>query len=206
MRNFANNKKFFFVTALMLLWGSGIAVSIFFLGRYEFTAGDAGTEITSWPAQLPIAFDASRQNLVVAAHPHCPCSRVSLRELKTALKANATAAVHVVYYQPQNSAAEWRQTELVSESAELTGATLHFDTEGEIAAMLGARTSFDIFLFDTTRRVIFRGGITRGRGVSGVNPGRAALEAALRGNTAAKVHPVYGCPLQKNPKNQVGGV
>ena len=190
------------IGVLVVLWGAGIAASVATLGDYEFTAGEQGDELARWPLKLPLAFEPGKLNLVAMVHPHCPCSKVSLSELEQALQAApAKVAVKLVYYVPKGAEPEWTATELVENSRKLAAASLHFDADGKIAALMGARTSFDVFLFDKSGQVIFRGGITRGRGVSGVNMGRAALEAALSGKIAGKLFPVYGCPLQKNSKN-----
>ncbi len=190
------------VALAVLFWCGGTVASIAVLGRYEFTPGDPGEPISAWPEKLPFAFNPNKLNLIAAVHPHCPCSVAGLAELRKALAQKPAAAdVHIVFYQPAGAAAEWRETELVQKTAALAGAKLWFDTDGKIAHMLGARTSFDVFLFGKKREILFRGGLTRGRGIYGDNPGRAALEAHLAGTAAKPSAPVYGCPLQKNPRN-----
>ncbi|MBX3721736.1 MAG: hypothetical protein KF713_07855 [Turneriella sp.] len=199
--------KKIFLLMLLALWSLGTATGIYVLGRYEFTAGEAVNDISEWPESLTMPFVAGRMNLVVMAHPHCPCSKASLEELNNALAAVPLQPyVRLVYYRPPGVTAAWSQSELVAESRRLSGIAVIFDEDGKIAETLGARTSFDVFLFNASRQIIFRGGITRGRGIYGANPGRRALEAALRGETAAKMYPVYGCPLRNNPKNFPGKV
>jgi hypothetical protein len=192
------------ISLLVALWVAGVVFSAALLGDYEFTPGEQGETVKRWPSGISVAFTAKKFNLVVAAHPHCPCSRASLGELSEALAtASGPVEVHIVYYQPPGATAEWNQTELVERSGRIPGAHIWFDSRGDIAQTLGARTSFDVFLFNPQQELVFRGGITRGRGVQGENMGRAALEAALAGKDGAKTHPVYGCPLQKNTKNSL---
>src|SRR5690242_3434670 len=120
-----------FMVLLASCWTLGIGVSIALLGRYEFTSGENPEELTHWPARLPIVFDPQKLNLIVAAHPHCPCSRISLSELKLALNKAVPTAIHLVYYRPSSSSAEWSQSDLVTASADLTGARVHFDGDGK---------------------------------------------------------------------------
>jgi hypothetical protein len=57
-------------------------------------------------------------------------------------------------------------------------------------------TSGQVLVFDRRGRVSYSGGITRARGQTGANAGRAAVEAILRGGSPPYPSgPVFGCPL-----------
>lgn len=191
--------KKYFVLVAIAVWTAGVLCSVWILGSYEFTPGDKGETLARWPAGANLPFNPQKLNIIIAAHPHCPCSKVSLGEFAAALDtAPGAAEVNLVFYRPPGSSAEWSESELTERAARLPKARVYADPDGRIASLLGARTSFDIFTFDQKGAVVFRGGITRGRGVRGENDARAALEKILQGKTAVQEHPVYGCPIRGN--------
>lgn len=201
------NTRKWIIGGAILAWSGGVVFSAWILGRYEFTPGEKAGAVTHWPSETGLPFNPKKLNIVIAAHPHCPCSKVSLDEFALALGTAPDAAdVHLVFYRPAGTAAAWAESDLTAGAAKLPMARIHYDPDGRIASILGARTSFDIFVFNTAGDVIFRGGITKGRGVRGESEGRAALEKILQGKKAASEHAVYGCPLRNNLNNGKGKV
>src|SRR5687768_8292502 len=65
--------------AVWLLVVVGVMIALL---RYSASAGAAGAVPQRWPAESRIAFDGSRANLVLFAHPQCPCTRATLGELE----------------------------------------------------------------------------------------------------------------------------
>jgi hypothetical protein len=71
------------------------------LTKYEYTPGEAGIEISDWPTDSLIVCDTDRANLVVAVHPHCPCSRATIDALAQAMtRCQGRATAHVLFYRP----------------------------------------------------------------------------------------------------------
>jgi hypothetical protein len=70
------------------------------------------------------------------------------------------------------------------------------DLNGALARRFGAETSGYVLLYDAGGRLLFRGGITAGRGHAGDNAGMSAVVALVRGESISQAQtPVYGCSL-----------
>ena len=113
----------------------------------------------------------------------------------------------VWFFKPRASTSEWTQTTLCQVAAGIPGVEVHVDLDGVEAKRFGAKTSGDVLLYDTEGRLVFRGGITGGRGHIGKNEAEAALLSALKvPGTSSTQWPVYGCSLisQCEPEIETG--
>src|SRR5262249_1997706 len=130
-------------------------------------------------------------------HPRCPCSRASLGELNRILaRVGRRVSVHLLFWTPERSTPDWEHTDLWRSAKALPGASASADPAGREAALFGARTSGHTALYDPAGRLLFRGGITAGRGHAGDNAGSAAILALLdRGVAERRATSVFGCPL-----------
>lgn len=167
--------------------------------KYEATAGASGPAPTEWPAGVPVAFDPARSNLVMLAHPKCPCTRASLAELTRILtQARGTITASVLFYTPTGEAG-WENEGLWKTAAAIPGVQVAADPDGVWAQRLGAETSGQVVLFDRQGHVLFRGGITGARGHEGDNAGEnIALTLALgqaAGSRMPRETPVFGCEI-----------
>jgi len=70
------------------------------------------------------------------------------------------------------------------------------DLTGEHTRSYGVWTSGQIVVYDGDGQLRFCGGITRGRGQLGDNPGLRQLRAALTGSSSHTEGPVFGCPIR----------
>jgi hypothetical protein len=156
--------------------------------RYDRTAGAAGLGTT----QADKA--AGRWRLTVFAHPHCPCSRATLRELDALARANPALATRVLFVRPSDSPSGWERGDAWDAATGILGVEVACD-DGAAAGACGAKTSGHAVLTDPTGRAVFRGGLTRARGRAGTSEGRNAVEAWVGGGTGAAVARVFGCPL-----------
>ena len=103
------------------------------------------------------------------------------------------AAVHVLFRTLNNSS---ETTGTRNAAAGLPGVQIHQDAEGTEARRFGAETSGHTVLYDPNGWLLFRGGITAGRGHEGDNIGGDSIVALVTGAAAAAQHtPVYGCRL-----------
>lgn len=92
-----NARDFFFGAAWLLLAGFGFSS----LWSYASAPGVAASAPTSWPLGTCVARDPDRATLVMLAHPRCPCTRASLRELDLLMAQCAgELSAHVVFYRP----------------------------------------------------------------------------------------------------------
>jgi hypothetical protein len=167
------------------------------LVSYQMRAGTPAVAPDSWPHEAGVPFDSQRCNLVMFAHPKCPCTEASLEELKIVLtqggeEINST----ICFFDPAGVPADWMETRLVRAAKEIPGLNLVVDQAGTIAARFGVMTSGQILMFNGQGQKIFAGGITSARGHAGLNRGRTVVLALARGEVCASpLTPVYGCEL-----------
>ena len=195
------------VPLAMFVWGGLVGLGLLALHSYESTPGRAGEPGLAWPASVDRMRAPGRANLVMFAHPRCPCTRASLAALADLVeRSQGSAVVHVLFYQPPAGQAHWEQTELQRAAVALPGIRLHDDPGGTLAASFGAKTSGDVRLYDRAGKLVFAGGITAGRGQTGGNPGLAAVLAHLSGGSGARTSaPVFGCPIWLEAEPGEGG-
>jgi hypothetical protein len=109
---------------------------------------------------------------------------------------------YVLFYSPRDSGADWQNTDLRRTAAQIPGVTVLSDVDGAEAQRLGAETSGHTFLFDSSGRLLFNGGITASRGHSGDNAGESAIVSLIDNRTSARTKSfVFGCSL-KNPARE----
>ena len=185
------------LTSIGMVWLLTIGLGIRMLWGYASTAGEAANPPSHWPADCRIQPDADRATLVLLAHPHCPCSRATIRELAllmTQCKGKVTA--YVAFYKPAGVADDWERTDLWNAASEIPGVSVLCDEDGSLASRFKASTSGQALLYDSKGELLFAGGITAARGHSGDNFGRASIVSLLTKQTTEQVGtPVYGCPL-----------
>lgn len=183
------------------VWLAAVLVAFLLLYLYESVAGPATVTPAVWPADAPIARAANRQTLLMFAHPRCPCTRASLRELEIIQASRPDwGQIQLVLYRPHDWDANWINSDIVRLAKRFRSITIVWDDGGRLAARFGARTSGHVLLYDAQGKLAFSGGITAMRGHEGVNPGRIALMAIGRQEPAAtRCTPVFGCPLTAPP-------
>lgn len=159
-------------------WVTVALAGFWLLERYDTTPGTVGPA----PAAVPEA--AGRWRLTVFAHPRCPCTRTTLRELADLCRDEPGLAVRVLFT-PAGA----------GDVTDLPDAEVGIDPTGSEARRFGAETSGFAVLTDPGGRVVFRGGLTPARGRAGENAGRQAVRAWVGGRVGAAEAPVFGCPL-----------
>jgi hypothetical protein len=177
------------------LWFLTLLGGFFTLLKYEFTPGAATESPNEWPRDSTVSRTAEKFMLVMAAHPRCPCTRVSIEELRRVLERSLTPVdVQVLFFKPLDS--DWAPTDLWRQAVAIPGVHANWDEDGIEAARFGAQTSGHALLFDPTGRLLFSGGITSGRGHSGPSKGNLSLAAWLTpGETGPNEALVFGCAL-----------
>jgi hypothetical protein len=191
------------LTASLILWLFAVGFGTFYLAGYENTPGkETSSHPVVFPPQSRIGRDAEVPTLLVFAHPHCPCTRATIRELaKLMTEAQGRLRARVLFIKPANFSDDWVETNLWNDAAAIPGVEVARDDEGREAALFSAETSGITLLYDSDGNLLFQGGITASRGHEGDNEGRSSIvdfvtkDAARRAETS-----VYGCPL-KNPQN-----
>jgi hypothetical protein len=184
---------------LASLWVAAVAAGLATLAAYDNSPGVAARAPARWPVTSRLVLDATRPTLVMLAHPRCTCTRASLGELAELMaRAPRRPRAHVVFVKPgrAGSAIGWERTDLWERAAAIADVTVVRDDDGHEAALFGAETSGQTFLYAPGGQLLFSGGTTGARGHPGDNAGRATLLALLRQETPGRrATPVFGCSL-----------
>jgi hypothetical protein len=159
--------------------------------------GPSGAAPSDWPADTALALASDRSSVFLFAHPECPCTRASLRELERVVaRTRELANVQVVLCVPAGAPADFAQTDLKKQAESIRGVSVWIDVASLEARRFGARTSGEVLAFGPDGVLRFHGGITGSRGHEGDNAGSSALLAAVREAPAsASSSPVFGCAL-----------
>jgi hypothetical protein len=184
-----------------VLWLGVVGFGFHLAATYQSRPGQPALPAEAWPSGAPIARDALLPTLVLAVHPHCPCTRATLRELdRLAARCRGRARMHVLFYADPERGSEWVQSDLWDHARSIPGVEVTADPRAENAALFGARTSGQVFLFDPQGRLLFEGGITAARGHEGESEGARAVADLLTTGSARVEHaPVFGCALVREP-------
>jgi hypothetical protein len=186
-----------FLAALAVVWLALLGLGHRWLLDYQAGPGTLGAAPADWPASDGLGPVAGRFTLLLFAHPHCPCTRASLQELSwVAARASDKADVCVLFVRPPGAPDGWERTGTWTAATAIPGVRVWADEDGREARRFGVQTSGQVLLYDSRGRLVFRGGITAGRGHQGDNPGRRALLARLASaEEGLGEAPVFGCPL-----------
>jgi hypothetical protein len=188
----------YFSVTLVVMWLIAASAGVCAMLRWQNTPALKAVTVASWPAQFPISLDANAANLIMVAHPKCPCSRASLAELLKVITRAGTSSIRasILHYRPSGEDDSWLRGSFLTEASAIPGVKILSDTDGEWAARLGATASGHVFLFDRTGSLLFEGGITAGRGHEGENAGSAAVCDLLAGRKPeTRSTPVFGCAI-----------
>jgi hypothetical protein len=184
------------------LWLGLIAGGYAWLLGYSFAAGKTSAAPRTLPSSWASPTSPARPQLLLALHPHCPCSLATIRELaKILTRAPHTSDVTVLMYKPASEPDSWLKGTLFDECRRMN-CQIRPDPDGQMAASLGSLTSGQVLLYGADGRLRYQGGITASRGHEGDNEGERAVIEILRGSRASyKSMPVFGCPIQEEPTN-----
>jgi len=183
---------------IVALWCATTVGGAAALTTYATEPGATGSAPSVWPAGTAIPDPDGQPLLIMFAHPRCPCSRASIRELARIMPhAAGRMSCRVMFMQPQAGAAGWARTSLWEEAVAIPGVIVAVDYEGAEARRFGATTSGHVLVYGANGRRLFSGGITAARGHEGGSVGRSAvIDLALgRIDSAAETTPVFGCAL-----------
>jgi hypothetical protein len=182
-------------------WLATVAFGMRVLFQYENMPGGVGALPQEWPGvQIERATD--RPTLVMVAHPHCPCTVASVGELAQIMaRLEGRVAACVLLVKPNESGADWVDTNLRRNAEAIPGVKVVVDPAGVEARRFGAETSGHTLLFGRDGRLLFSGGITASRGHAGGNAGESAIVALVNNQTPARTRTlVFGCPLANPAK------
>lgn len=184
-------------------WLCAVFAGTTFLMRYKNAPGAQLEPLARWPAESTVSRVPGHAMLVLAAHPHCPCTRASLTELdRLLLRAGGRLRAVVLFVKPRGAPDGWENTDLWRRVERMPAARPLLDVDGVEAHRFRALTSGQTLVYGEDGTLLFSGGITAARGHEGDSAGRGLILAALEG--ARLEHPgapVFGCALD-SPENE----
>lgn len=186
-----------YVLALVAgLWLVCVTVGLGVLWAHSHVAGELDEPPLAWPSDSALPHYSDRPTLVFFAHPQCPCTLASLRELDRLLAdVSMPLKTVIVFVKPEGATGKWTDGLVWSAAEGIRGTELFVDEGCREAQRFAAKTSGQICLYDGNGRLMYHGGITSARGHEGDNTGRSAVHALLTGGKAQQSCPVYGCSL-----------
>lgn len=163
---------------------------------YQYTAGEEPVDLpTTWPANSALSPTPGRPTLLLFVHPNCPCSQASVKELIWILGHNdGPLDAAVLLWCPTNAPDDWLPSSWAQRNTALPPYHLILDEGGREAGLFHVLHSGTVLLYNADGQLVYRGGITGGRGHSGDNPGRRAVLRRLQQHPADR-QPIFGCPL-----------
>ena len=190
---FGHRLVFFFAILWIFAVGYGLHAMMVYKGR----PGPVGQTPDSWPKNGVVALSAAQPQLIMFAHPKCPCTQASLGELEAlAAQANGKFEATVSFYEPDSKAETWENTANVKSARSIPGVRVVFDKNGQLANRFGAQTSGQTVLYSPSGKLLFSGGITGSRGHLGDNLGFESILKLINTESASPVRTTaYGCEL-----------
>lgn len=181
-----------------IAWAAIVCFGLVKLYNYEIAPSTAAGKVAQeWPQRASLVRDEHRYQLLMFAHPQCPCTQASIGELELIMaKAAGKVNANVVFVQLAHFDEEWVKSNLYKRAENIPGVEVIIDPQAREAKLFGATTSGQVFLYDPQGNLVFAGGITAARGHAGDNAGRSAIEAMLNGKpTKVSRTPFFGCLL-----------
>jgi len=183
------------LAGLVAIWSGLIGIGAWAMMRWESTPGEPGDAPQRWPQHTALVLASDHPTLVVLAHPRCVCTEATLGELARLLRLSPTLRATVVFSTPDQYDPAWSQSPIVEQAKKMAGVTVVEDPGGAETVRFGGLTSGTTLAYSESGQLLYSGGITRARGLSGDNPGFRALVSAL-GQGRPELHlPTYGCLL-----------
>ena len=167
-----------------LAWGAAVVAGFTWLNDYANAAGRARTAPAAWPAESALARAADSPTLLLFAHPRCPAPAPPSASSRRCSPTRRTVAKYVWRSSRPRAGAIVVAISLWEHARAIPGVRVTADRDGLEAQRFGALTSGHALLYDSAGRLAFSGGITSGRGHSGDNAGRSAIEACCSPATA----------------------
>lgn len=181
-----------------IVWLSAAISGGIYLTRFKNTPAEANVAYPAvFPRQSRMELDPGRPTLMFFAHPKCPCTRASLRELSR-LMTHTTGKLkaYVIFIKPRDAGDDWVNTDLRDVAEAIPGVEVLIDEVERETKIFNAQTSGLTLLYDKSGALRFDGGITASRGHEGDNAGRTAIFEIVTTDAAHTAETlVFGCPL-----------
>src|SRR5215510_8565066 len=184
------------------IWLIGVGTGLVALWRYEVTP-NARAEIPKlWPSSSQLGRNPDLFTLVMAAHPHCPCTRASIDGLARIMsRLSGRVQAYVLVLKPNELPEAWEKTEVWRSAARVPGVSVVADVDGREASRFQAKTSGQTVVYEPGGRLVFDGGLTAARGHAGRAASQDQVVALVEGRTTTPVvGNAFGCGLGLEPE------
>jgi len=184
----------------LALWLVVVLGAFGMVWRYKTDPGATGAAPTTWPRESKLVPTTDKANLVLFAHPQCPCTRASMAELALlAVQLGDHAQIHVVLVRPKGTEAGFEEGTVAERAAAIKGARVIVDVDGVEAERFGAKTSGAAVLYTRSRHLAFSGGLTTARGHEGHGPAQDRIISVVKGDAKKpfETAPTFGCELEE---------
>ena len=181
------------------LWLVAVVAAFFLVWRYKTTPGANTVAPRTWPRDSVLVPARDRANLLLFAHPQCPCTRASMTELaRLASELGQDVRIQIVVVRPHGTDQGFEEGTVLDRAKAIPGATVFIDDDGKEANRFGAQTSGTAVLYGRDGKLGFSGGITSARGHEGDAPGQSRIVEVVHGtnHTAFASAPTFGCALE----------
>jgi len=187
------------VIVLTSFWIIAIGYGFHALMVYKGRAGSAGAMPAVWPRNDLIIPSSDKPQLVMFAHPRCPCTRASLGQLELLVaQAQGKFDAVVLFAEPVDEKEAWSNTATIDFARSIPGVRTVLDKDGEVTRRFGAKTSGHAVVYAPTGKLLFSGGITGSRGHLGENGGSDSVLQLVSGGEMRPrqiTAKVFGCGL-----------
>ncbi len=100
-----------FFTMALAVWLALVSYGVGFMWHYQGTPGLQGHPPSQWPEDSRIKSIPQLPTLVLAIHPHCPCSRATIGELAILMThVQGLVNANVLFVKPQGFSEDWEKT------------------------------------------------------------------------------------------------
>ena len=184
---------------LLALWLAAASLAIGWTIREGAKTDPVASGAKLWPAESRIRIDERKATLLMFFHPHCSCSRASLRGLAATLERRRIPLnAFLIEVWPEGAAEHWRHTDIHELAGSIPNTTLIVDKSGFEARAFDSTTSGDVYIFSASKQLLFHGGITSSRGHEGDSDGECAVAKLLEGSSTEQSNTkVFGCQLTR---------
>jgi hypothetical protein len=198
------NRIAFLRAGLVVVWLVPIGIGVHALSSYAVVSGPAAAAPVSWPAECAVQPATGRFTLLQFLHPHCPCSRRSLDELRWLLAHSSEELDAIIFFVAPSGAPDgWQHTRLWDDAQALPRTKVLVDHHGAEARRFGAKTSGHTLLFDGQHQCRFSGGLVGvGGHVDSSSGRRAVFDILTTGASSIQRTPVFGCQLVSEEPEQ----
>ncbi|CAD73292.1 MAG TPA: RedB [Rhodopirellula baltica] len=170
------------------------------LVSYSSQPGDVGQSV---PMLLPHSLssvqsfeDANQTTVLVFYHPHCPCTRATIRCMERMIASFTSQPTIIAYaFVPSGETDHWIESETTDKLRSFGNVSIVADHNAKACRQFDVATSGHVLVYNDSK-LSFSGGITPSRGHEGnCDSGVAFLHSVNGESEDRREWPVFGCAI-----------